>query len=183
MPSYTNSVVESADRISQTAEYESLKKSLKELISKKRNLDKSLNSLEEQIYKIEGAYLEETNSHGNIVKGFENYIKSGASSSVSNSRKRSALNENDRIFSLSSAVFLKHQAKSSQASVGYNSNVSNINGGQSQDNGHAGYGGGMGLKTQQDSSLHFDESTPDTEPMARRKSNKRKRLENANLAP
>lgn len=86
-------------------QYEKLKKQLKDNLNKKKNLDKNLNSLEEQIFTLEGAYLEET-PHGNVVKGFDTYIK-GAQS-----KKRYVFNEEDRIFSLSSAVFLKHQAKS-----------------------------------------------------------------------
>ncbi|KAG5356575.1 Chromatin modification-related protein [Yarrowia sp. C11] len=85
-------------------QYEKLKKQLKDNINKKKTHDKNLNSLEEQIFTLEGAYLEET-SHGNLVKGFDTYIK-GAQS-----KKRYVFNEDDRLFSLSSAVFLKHQAK------------------------------------------------------------------------
>lgn len=60
--------------------------------------------MEEQIFRAEGAYLEETSS-GNIVKGYENYIKG------SQTKKRVLLNEQDRVFSLSSAVFIKTKIK------------------------------------------------------------------------
>lgn len=89
-------------------QYEKLKKQLKDNINRKKNQDKILNNLEEQIFTLEGAYLEET-SHGNLVKGFDTYIK-GAQS-----KKRYVFNEDDRLFSLSSAVFLKHQAKTGQS--------------------------------------------------------------------
>ena len=64
----------------------------------------SQNSLEEQIYKLEGAYLEDTPS-GNVVRGFDNYVKG------SQTKKRVGLSEQERVFSLSSAVFLKAKMK------------------------------------------------------------------------
>lgn len=42
---------------------------------------------------------------GNIVKGFDNYIKG------SQTKKRAGLNEQDRVFSMSSAVFIKVKMK------------------------------------------------------------------------
>ena len=62
------------------------------------------NTLEEQLYKLEGAYLEDTPS-GNVVRGFENYVKG------SQTKKRIGLSEQDRVFSMSSAVFLKAKMK------------------------------------------------------------------------
>jgi hypothetical protein len=85
-------------------EYEKMKKELKELINKKRTMDKNLNTLEDQIYKFEGAYLEDT-SNGNIIRGYDNYIK------TNQTKRRASLNETDRLFSLSSAVFLKVKMK------------------------------------------------------------------------
>lgn len=98
MPSYNE------DKAPEMVEYEKMRKELKELIEKKRHLDRNLNNVEEQIYKLEGGYLEETNN-GNVVRGFDNYIKGGQT------KRRTALNENDRIFSQSSAVFLKAKMK------------------------------------------------------------------------
>lgn len=43
-------------------------------------------------------YLEET-QNGNIVKGFDNYIKGGVT------RRKTVLNDADRIFSLSSLTY------------------------------------------------------------------------------
>jgi chromatin modification-related protein EAF6 len=98
MPSYNE------EKTPETVEYEKMRKELKELIDKKRHMDRNLNGVEEQIFKLEGAYLEDTNN-GNVVRGFDNYIKGGQT------KRRTALNENDRIFSQSSAVFLKARMK------------------------------------------------------------------------
>jgi chromatin modification-related protein EAF6 len=53
---------------------------------------------EDNIYKAETAYLEET-QNGNIIKGFDNYIKGGVT------RRKTAFNDSDRIFSLSSLTY------------------------------------------------------------------------------
>lgn len=53
---------------------------------------------EDNIYKAETAYLEDT-QNGNIIKGFDNYIKGGVT------RRKTALNDTDRIFSLSSLTY------------------------------------------------------------------------------
>lgn len=92
------------ERAEKMEEYDKLKKELKEMISKKRTLDKNLNNLEEQIYKYEGSYLEDT-QNGNVIKGFDNYIKNNPN------KRRATFSEQDRLFSLSSAVFLKVKMK------------------------------------------------------------------------
>ncbi|KAL8666655.1 MAG: hypothetical protein Q9202_001193 [Teloschistes flavicans] len=58
--------------------YEKLKRDLRETLQRKRLLDKNLATLEDQIYRIESTYLEETSAAGNIIKGFDNYIKGSA---------------------------------------------------------------------------------------------------------
>ncbi|KAL9040727.1 MAG: hypothetical protein Q9180_001735 [Flavoplaca navasiana] len=58
--------------------YEKLKRDLRETLHKKQALDKSITTLEDQIYRIEASYLEETSAAGNIIKGFDNYIKGSA---------------------------------------------------------------------------------------------------------
>ena len=82
------------------AYYEKLKKELKDLIAKKRVVDKNLNNLEENVYKHEGAYLEDT-QHGNIIRGFDNYLKGSVN------RRKTTANDTDRLFSLSSATYLR----------------------------------------------------------------------------
>jgi chromatin modification-related protein EAF6 len=93
MPSYE-------DKDGQMAEYEKMKKELRELINRKRVMDKNLTTLEDQIYKFEGAYLEDA-SNGNIMKGYDNYMK------TNQTKRRGTFSDQDRLFSLSSAVFLK----------------------------------------------------------------------------
>ncbi|KAL1958714.1 hypothetical protein VTO42DRAFT_3833 [Malbranchea cinnamomea] len=114
--------------------YEKLRRELRETIQKKRLLDKSLALLEEQIYRFEQSYLEDTGA-GNIIKGFDNYIKgatttsslSGAGSGVGssfgtsgggpNTRKRAQVSDADRVFSRSSVSFMRDSPAPSSATT------------------------------------------------------------------
>ncbi|KAL8637295.1 MAG: hypothetical protein Q9226_009138 [Calogaya cf. arnoldii] len=111
--------------------YEKLKRDLRETIQKKRTLDKNIAMLEDQIYRIEASYLEETSSAGNIIRGFDNYIKGSAlSGSVSaggggsaggsaggggggTSTRRKGVTEQDRVFSRSSCSFMRELSPTS----------------------------------------------------------------------
>ncbi|KAL8755254.1 MAG: hypothetical protein Q9199_003771 [Rusavskia elegans] len=111
--------------------YEKLKRDLRETLQKKRALDKNMATLEDQIYRIETSYLEETSSAGNIIKGFDNYIKGSAlSGSVSagvggstgggpggggggTSTRRKGVTEQDRVFSRSSCSFMRELSPTS----------------------------------------------------------------------
>ncbi|KAL4923811.1 chromatin modification-related protein EAF6/MEAF6 [Aspergillus undulatus] len=100
--------------------YEKLRRELRDTLQKKRLMDKSMAQLEDQIYRFEQSYLEETTA-GNIIKGFDTYIKgsstgsglgaSGMSLSASGvgtaSRRKAAVTDNDRVFSRSSASFMR----------------------------------------------------------------------------
>ncbi|EKG22071.1 Histone H4 acetyltransferase NuA4 complex Eaf6 [Macrophomina phaseolina MS6] len=91
--------------------YEKLRRDLREALAKKRVLDAALNTIEENIFRAESSYLEET-SAGNIVKGFDNYIKgsttstSGGAAASNAARRKAAINDQDRIFSRSSQSFI-----------------------------------------------------------------------------
>ena len=118
--------------------YEKLKKDLHNTIQRKRTIDKNMvffstnsrsrsnltffglqETIEQQIYRCEAAYLEETGA-GNIIKGFDNYIK--GSSTVGNAssntgggtstRRKGQITEADRVFSRSSASFMRVECPS-----------------------------------------------------------------------
>ncbi|KAI9770330.1 MAG: hypothetical protein M1840_003489 [Geoglossum simile] len=103
-----------------TPYYEELRRKLRESLLKKRVLDKTLANLEDQIFRFENSYLEETTA-GNIIRGFDSYIKGSSASSsggagsssaggagaVGGSRRRALVNESDRVFSRSSSTYLR----------------------------------------------------------------------------
>jgi len=91
--------------------YEKLRKDLRDALSKKRALDQQLSALEDNIYRMESTYLEDTSNSGNIVKGFDGYMKAGAGTTGGGmagggtaTRRKGGTTEADRIFSRSSAV-------------------------------------------------------------------------------
>ncbi|KAF4213810.1 hypothetical protein CNMCM8980_005951 [Aspergillus fumigatiaffinis] len=99
--------------------YEKLRRDLRDALQKKRLMDKSMAQLEDQIFRFEQSYLEETTA-GNIIKGFDNYIKgSGSSTGLGASgialtggmggaaRRKAQVTDADRVFSRSSASFMR----------------------------------------------------------------------------
>ncbi|KAL4782059.1 histone acetyltransferase subunit NuA4-domain-containing protein [Aspergillus varians] len=107
--------------------YEKLRRDLRDTLQKKRLMDKSMAQLEDQIYRFEQSYLEETTA-GNIIKGFDTYIKGSSTAGLSAgglslassgvgtaSRRKSAVTDNDRVFSKSSASFMRDSPAPSSA--------------------------------------------------------------------
>ncbi|OAP59863.1 hypothetical protein AYL99_04865 [Fonsecaea erecta] len=112
--------------------YEKLRRDLRDTLQKKRLLDRNLAVIEDQIYRQETAYLEETAVAGNIVKGFDNYIKASAVSAAANSaggtisgsavggglgagRRKAVINDTDRVFSKSSVSYMRDSDSPSSA--------------------------------------------------------------------
>lgn len=95
--------------------YEELQAQLKEALTAKKAADKALAIVEDQIEKFEGipppaililsvSYLTETSASGNVVKGFENYLRAQARP---HRRVAESDIESQRIFSRSSLTHLK----------------------------------------------------------------------------
>lgn len=94
--------------------YERLRRDLRESLQKKREIDARLAQIEDTIQKNETSYLEET-SAGNIIKGFDSYIKGTTTSTSSGgagtaTRRKAPISDADRIFSRSSTSFAKQDA-------------------------------------------------------------------------
>ncbi|KAM0799311.1 histone acetyltransferase subunit NuA4-domain-containing protein [Usnea florida] len=102
--------------------YEKLKRDLRDTLQKKRVLDKNMAALEDQIYRYESSYLEETGP-GNIIKGFDNYIKGSTTAGTTSAntgggtstRRKGQVLEVDRVFSRSSASFMRELSPTSSA--------------------------------------------------------------------
>lgn len=85
--------------------YDKIRKDLKANLEKKKELDKNLAQIEASIALKEQEYLENTSLSGNIIKGFDGYLKpSGASSATAGTatRRKGGYSEQDKIFSRSS---------------------------------------------------------------------------------
>lgn len=88
--------------------YESLRTSLTQTLAKKRALDDQLSALEDQIYKAETSYLEETANSGNIVRGFDGWAKGvQIGGGRGDDRRRGRVREDERVFSRSSVGFMR----------------------------------------------------------------------------
>jgi hypothetical protein len=90
------------------------KDQLEELLNKRAILEENLSALERQIYAFEGNYLEDTQTSGNVVIGFDNYLTSTHTPGGSRARQLSSaagrkqkIKESHRIFSNSSSTYIK----------------------------------------------------------------------------
>ena len=88
--------------------YESLRITLRAAIDKKRKLDEQLAAIEDQIFKAEGTYLEDTANSGNIVRGFDGWVKGvQIGGRGADDRRRGRVRDDDRVFSRSSVGWMK----------------------------------------------------------------------------
>ncbi|KAH9908924.1 NuA4-domain-containing protein [Xylariomycetidae sp. FL2044] len=86
-----------------TTHYEQQRNRLKEMMHQKALLAEQLQQQEQSILQKETEYLEMT-PHGNIIMGFDNYIKGGNAAAQ---RKRTGMMEQNRVFSRSSVSYNK----------------------------------------------------------------------------
>ncbi|KAJ3015160.1 UNVERIFIED_CONTAM: Chromatin modification- protein meaf6 [Siphonaria sp. JEL0065] len=82
-----------------------VEKELQDLLSKKKQLDRQLATIETNIYSYEGSYLDDP--IGNIVKGYDGYVHGVSSSRNDNKQRKIKIPESDRIFSQSSVTYQK----------------------------------------------------------------------------
>eukprot|EP00300_Choanocystis_sp_HF-7_P001601 c11286_g1_i1.p1 GENE.c11286_g1_i1~~c11286_g1_i1.p1 ORF type:complete len:134 (+),score=22.16 c11286_g1_i1:59-460(+) len=71
------------------------------LEKRKREIDEELEKMERQIYDLEGAYLEETQHVGNVLRGWESFL---SSKPPLKPQKKPKIKDSDRLFSLSSVT-------------------------------------------------------------------------------
>ncbi|KAF2859064.1 NuA4-domain-containing protein [Piedraia hortae CBS 480.64] len=87
--------------------YETLRAQLRTTLAEKRKIDEELVTIEEALYKAEGQYLEDTALSGNILKGFDNWVKGvqingRLDASERERRKSRGVTDDLRLFSKSS---------------------------------------------------------------------------------
>jgi len=78
---------------------EEVEAELKELLARKKQVDKSLKTIENNIWNFEGSYLEETHSGGNLIRGFDSYLRPSTEK-----KKRTEIIPEERLFSRSSVT-------------------------------------------------------------------------------
>ncbi|EXM10869.1 chromatin modification-like protein EAF6 [Fusarium odoratissimum NRRL 54006] len=84
------------------SEYKKAQARVRDLVEKRRMLEKRLTQVEDSISQKETAYLDSTPS-GNIITGFDNYMK-GMSGAAAQRRKAGPMEQN-RVFSRSSISY------------------------------------------------------------------------------
>ncbi|EFX03014.1 oligopeptidase family protein [Grosmannia clavigera kw1407] len=82
--------------------YEKSRQHLKELLQRRRQLERQLHTREESILQKETDYLDNTPS-GNIIAGFDNYTKGTTGTAAA--RRKTGITESNRVFSRSSISY------------------------------------------------------------------------------
>ncbi|KAF9221677.1 NuA4-domain-containing protein [Gyrodon lividus] len=86
------------------ARYERVKDELSKMLMKKRAADRQLAQIELTIYNLETAYLTDTATTGNIIHGFDGYLKPTQGAAA---RRKYEIGDADRWFSSSSGTWSK----------------------------------------------------------------------------
>ncbi|KIJ64525.1 hypothetical protein HYDPIDRAFT_132472 [Hydnomerulius pinastri MD-312] len=86
------------------ARYERVKDELSKMLTKKRAADRQLAQTELNIYNLETAYLTDTATTGNIIHGFDGYLKPTQGAAA---RRKHEIGDGDRWFSSSSGTWSK----------------------------------------------------------------------------
>ncbi|KAI5988978.1 histone acetyltransferase subunit NuA4-domain-containing protein [Pisolithus albus] len=84
------------------ARYDKVKEELVKMLAKKRAADRQLAQMELNIYNLETAYLTDTATTGNIIHGFDGYLKPTQGAAA---RRKHEIGEGDRWFSTSSGTW------------------------------------------------------------------------------
>ncbi|KAF8133776.1 histone acetyltransferase subunit NuA4-domain-containing protein [Boletus edulis] len=86
------------------ARYDRVRDELAKMLMKKRAADRQLAQIELSIYNLETSYLTDTASTGNIIHGFDGYLKPTQGAAA---RRKHEIGDGDRWFSSSSGTLSK----------------------------------------------------------------------------